>query len=354
MREVGSSKLDQEERLEDWIVADPSVLGMGLAVVARQVQTSFGGRIDILALDSDANLLVFELKKGRTPREVIAQLLDYGSWVKNLTFADLDRVSQQWQGKTLATLFETAFGAGLPETVNASHSLILVGSELDDSSERIINYLADQYDVSINAVFFRFFQDSGSEFVGRAWLRDPVETIEQAESRMRAPWSGEWFVNAGEGAYRNWDDNRQYGYVSAGQGEKYSRPLRNLKVGDRIFAYMKGLGYVGYGEITNEAIPIAHFVVEDLGKHLLELPLKSSHAAENSDSRELGEWVVGVRWLRALPREEAKTFKGIFANQNIVCKLRDSRTLEFLRAEFDVVATPSPPNQRLEPTAQGR
>ena len=43
-----------------------------MAVVARQVQTAFGGRIDILALDAEANLLVLELKRERTPREVIA------------------------------------------------------------------------------------------------------------------------------------------------------------------------------------------------------------------------------------------------------------------------------------------
>lgn len=351
LRELGSSRLDQERRLEDWIAADPGVLGMQMAVVARQVQTAFGGRIDILALDQDANLLVLELKRERTPREVIAQLLDYGSWVKTLDFADLDRLSQQWQGKALPLVFDAAFGVALPETVNASHSLVLVASELDDSSERIINYLADQYGVSINAVFFRFFQDASSELLGRAWLRDPIETIERGESRRRAPWPGEWFVNVGEGPYRTWSDNRRYGYIGAGQGEKYSRPLRNLKVGDRLFAYMKGLGYVGHGEVVKEAVPIAEFMVEELGKRLLDLPLDAPHASENSDSPTLSEWAVAVKWLKALPREEAKTFRGAFANQNIVCKLRDSKTLEFLHTEFGVPGAVRPPNQALHPTA---
>jgi hypothetical protein len=128
-----------------------------------------------------------------------------------------------------------------------------VASALDESSERIITYLSEEHSVSINAVFFNFFRDDSSGFLGRAWLKDPVETIERSESRKRAPWTRYWFVNAGEGPHRNWNDNIQYGYISAGQGEKYSRPLRHLKVGDRIFAYMKGLGYVGYGEVTNEA-----------------------------------------------------------------------------------------------------
>ncbi len=97
---------------------------------------------------------------------------------------------------------------------------------------------------------------------------------------------------------------------------------------------MKGLGYVGYGEVTKEAIPIDLFVVDELRKPLLELPLRAPLAHENHDNPSLAEWAVGVRWLKTFSRDEAKTFKGAFANQNIVCKLRDASTLDYLRAEF--------------------
>ena len=99
---------------------------------------------------------------------------------------------------------------------------------------------------------------------------------------------------------------------------------------------MRGIGYVGYGEVTKQATPIGNFVVDQLGKPLLELPLRAARAAENKDSPEKAEWVVGVRWLKEVHREQAKTFKGVFANPNIVCKLRDPKTLEFLRSEFGV------------------
>jgi hypothetical protein len=334
LQPISVSALDQEQRLEDWIASDPTIVGMDLVIIGRQVQTAFGGRIDLLALDPEGNCVAIELKRGRTPRDVIAQLLDYGSWIKGLGYNELDRIAQQWRQKGLTTLFEEAFGLAIPETVNANHNLIIVASELDDSSERIITYLSEEHSVSINAVFFSFFYDGSSEFLGRAWLKDPIETIERAESRKRAPWTGYWFVNVGEGEHRNWDDNTKYGYIGAGQGEKYSGPLRHLKVGDRIFAYMKGRGYVGYGEVTKEAVPIGNFVVDELGKPLLEMPLRAPRAAENKDSPDLAEWAVGIKWSKVFSREQAKTFKGVFANQNIVCKLRDSKTLEYVRAEF--------------------
>lgn len=335
LKELGASRLDEERRLEDWIVVDPAVLGMRLAVVGRQVSTPFGGRIDVLALDQESNCVVLELKRDRTPREVVAQLLDYASWVSGLGYADLDKIAQRFRQKGLHAVFEESFGATISETVNKSHNLILVASELDDSSERIINYLVEEHAVSINAVFFRFFRDGSTELLGRAWLRDPEQTIERAESRKSTPWSGRWFVNVGEGTHRNWDDNREYGYLSAGGGEQYSGPLRKLSVGDRIYAYMKGLGYVGFGEVTKAATPIADFIVERTGERLLDLPLRAPLVNEHRDSPSMGEWVFGINWLKTYPREQAQTFKGVFANQNIVCKLRDPRTLEFLHSVFD-------------------
>lgn len=334
-RALASSRPDSEQRLEDWIFADPSILGMQVAVIGRQVPAEHG-KIDILAMDADANLLVLELKRDRTPRDAVAQLLDYGSCARTFDFATLDGLSQKWQNKSLPQVYESAFGGPIPETVNSSHILILVAAKLDDSSERIINYLADEHGVSINAVFFSFFQEAGIELLGRAWLRDPTETVEQADSRRRAPWLGEWFVNVGEGPHRNWDDNRKYGYIGAGQGEQYSRPLTKPKVGDRLFAYMKGRGYVGYGEVVGEAVPIADFVVEEEGKALLDLPLQAPNADENRDLPDMCEWAVAVNWIKTFPREEAKTFSGAFANQNIVCKLRNAETLRFLHAEFGV------------------
>jgi hypothetical protein len=48
----------------------------------------------------------------------------------------------------------------------------------------------------------------------------------------------------------------------------------------------------------------------------------------------VSEWVVGVHWIKSPPREQAKTFSGIFANQNVVCKLRHEQTLKFVQSEF--------------------
>jgi hypothetical protein len=181
---IAKSRLDQEQRLEDWITADPSLLGMDdIAIIGRQVHTTFGGRIDLLALNSSADCVVLELKRDRTPREVVAQILEYAAWVRDLNYEELDEIAQEFCRKDLKAVFKDAFNEDIPDIVNAGHHLIVVASAMDDSSERIIDYLSEVHDLSINAVFFTVFRDDHGEHIGRAWLKDPIVTAERSEPK---------------------------------------------------------------------------------------------------------------------------------------------------------------------------
>lgn len=330
---LSKRKLDQEQRLEDWVSADPSLLGLDVMVIGRQVQTTYGGRIDLLGIDQDGDLALIELKRDKTPRDIIAQVLDYASWVDDLGHEDIALIGSRYLGKPLIAAFQERFDTPLPENINGRHQIVIVAAELDDASERIAQYLADRHSISINVVFFNVFEHDGKELVARSWLMDPEVVEERSETRKRAPWSGFWYVNLGSEHDRSWSDRRKYGFVSAGGGEKYSDKLKKLKQGDRLFAYIKGEGYVGYGEVTQERIVAAEFHPEGASVPLPQLDLET---AVRPDPVRNGneEYAVGVRWLKAFDQREAKRFNGAFANQNVVCKLRDTATLDFLRTEF--------------------
>ncbi|HDH27852.1 MAG TPA: DUF91 domain-containing protein [Euryarchaeota archaeon] len=336
LKELPTSSLEAEYILEDWIAKDSSLLGMELLMIGRQVTTGFGGRIDLLAIDRQGDITIIELKRDRTPRDIVAQVLDYASWIRRLSYKDLDSIASAYIKKDLSSAFVEFFDEAIPENINVNHKMLIVASEFDDSSQRIVEYLAEEYQVNINAIFFSIFTDDQGKLVGRAWLMDPEDVQDRAESRKQAPWSGFWFVNVGEGQHRNWDDNVKYGYIGAGQGPKYSDPLKKLKEGDPIFAYMKGLGYVGFGIVREPAKMVKDFVVEGDQKTLLDVPLTAPNAADNRDDPKLCEWAVGVDWKKIFDRNDARYFKGIFANQNIVCKLRHKRTIDFLRTQFEV------------------
>ncbi|MDD5007252.1 MAG: endonuclease NucS [Syntrophorhabdaceae bacterium] len=328
-----SGKLDREDRLEDWIVRDSSLLGLNVLIFGRQVQTGFGGRIDLLAIDQTGNLIIIELKKDKTPRDIVSQVLDYATWVKELNLSQVEAIANEFLTTGLEVTFREHFGIDLPETINTEQRMVIVASEIDAASERIVQYLSDKFGVDINVVFFTYFKNDNEELLGRSWLIDPQIIEDKTESRRKGPWSGFWYVNIDE----NWEDCRQHGFVSAGGGKKYSDPLQKLKIGDKIFAYLKGSGYVGYGEVVKEVVSVAEFIDGKTNKALLSLQLKESPQFEkNLNDPERLDYLVGTKWIKSFPKSEAKSFKGAFANQNIVCKLRDEKTLDFLNQKFDV------------------
>ena len=89
-------RLDNEDRLEEWIAQDASLLGLDLLIIGRQVRTPTSGRIDLLAIDEDGDIVVLELKRDKTPREVVAQGLDYASWVAGLLPGQIEEIAQDY------------------------------------------------------------------------------------------------------------------------------------------------------------------------------------------------------------------------------------------------------------------
>lgn len=171
-----------------------------------------------------------KLKRDRTLREIIAQVLDYASWVQSLTAPQIYERAQNYLGRGLASVFSERFGASPPERLNQSHSMVIVASALDPSSQRIVRYLSETHGVAINTAFFTVFEEAGQTLLTTDWLLDQQEVAVRSEAKVQAPWQGLWYVNAGEGEHRSWEDMRRYGFVAAGGGEKWSGPL-----GQRVF-----------------------------------------------------------------------------------------------------------------------
>lgn len=190
---VVESKIDYEKSLEDIVAKDPSLVTQGLLVIGRQVEiTPNPGFLDILCMDADGTVHVLELKRDKTSRDVIAQTLDYGSWAANLSLDDLDAICRKYSDVSLGERFAEHFGTSLPEAVNLEQRFTIVASELDPTSERIVEFLSSTYDVPINAVFFRYFEDSNGQFLARTWLIDPAEskTSTSRARRKHRPWNG--------------------------------------------------------------------------------------------------------------------------------------------------------------------
>lgn len=351
LEKIEINALDNEERLEVILEKDISIASPYWMVIGRQVYTEYGHYVDLLALDRDGNLVVLELKKNKTPREVVAQLLDYGSWVKGLKDDDIAAIFDDYiskyhpekKGISLDDAFKTQFGlTELPDDLNEAHQLVVVASSLDDSTERIVNYLSEENNVNINALFFRVFKDGDREYLSRMWFIDPSVPAPVVSGEEKEPWNGEFYVSFGHAENdRRWEDAVKYGFVSAGGGSWYTKTLSQLEKGRRVWVNIPGVGYVGVGEVVSTVVNVDEFVIKENGieRTLTKKDLVGPFILVRSDDPEKSEYMVGVKWIKTVDLNHAIKEKGFFGNQNTVCKpvtKKWSHTVERLKKRFEV------------------
>jgi hypothetical protein len=330
------------------IVSQPAILSNEWLLIGQQESTGFGGRIDLLAIAPDASLILVELKRDKTPREVVAQAIDYAAWVENLTSEQISDIYQRFVRKrtglpaSLNEAFRKQFGDDLPEDeLNASHQIVIVASELDPGSERIINYLNNR-GIPVNALFFQVFSHAGSQLLSRAWLIDPGSTqmnaaVTASSKGEKEPWNGEFYVSYG--GNRSWADAERLGFISAGGGAWYSRTLDQLEPGDRVWAKIPGKGFVGVG-VVEEAVQQADdmvFSTSEGEKSFFDAINNGEYYREFASDPDKAERVVRIHWLQTVPEDQAINETGFFGNQNSVCKPATPKwrhTVEQLKRHF--------------------
>lgn len=348
--QLQATGLNLESRLEDILDGNIGIANPGWLVIGRQIDTGFGSRLDLLAIDEVGNLIVLELKRDQTPREVIAQVLEYGAWVSKVRAEDIAQIYARYVARYHpergSQSFDDAFRQRfqlkeVPEELNQSHQLAVVASQFDETSERIVNYLADEYGVEINALFFSVFKDGDREYLARVWLRDPSETEPDLEAHEAADWNGEFYVSYGGG--RNWEEARKYGFIRGGGGTFYSQTLKLLSPGNRVWVNIPGTGYVGVGEVVETRRPIEEFLVN--GSNGLPVPiteltsLQVAQGKPSTEDPETAEYLVRIQWDKTVPEAEAVKELGLFGSQHTVARPRTKKwghTVERLMTRFGI------------------
>lgn len=335
-----------ESKLESLILADPEILDAKLLLLGSQVATRFGKFIDVLGIDEDGVIHILELKREKTPRDVVAQVLDYASWILELGNDEIrDVFDSNHPGESFDEAFAQRFdGAPVPDELNSDHVMTIVASDLDSGTERIVAYLNNRHGLPINVMLFRYFMDAGHEYLARTWLiNDDVAAPASAAAKgksTKASWNGrDWYVSFGDEGSREWSDAERYGFISAGGGEWYSRTLKGLPVGAQVFVHIPQRGYVGVGIVEAPAMEAesAHLEVSGETRSFRSLELKGTYIHPvREDGSDNSEYIVPVRWLATVPREEAFWRSGLFANQNSACKLRNQFTIEEVGQRFAI------------------
>ena len=163
---------DTETLLEETLVKNPDLMLPRLRLVGRQTPTE-GGPLDLLGVDEDGRLVVFELKRGTLSRDAVAQIIDYAS--------DLDSKSDV----ELAEHITANSGVGGIENIDDFEEwytqnteaegleslkpmrMFLVGLGADDRTERMVRFLAENSAMDISLLTFHGFAHEGKTLLAR-------------------------------------------------------------------------------------------------------------------------------------------------------------------------------------------
>lgn len=175
---VKETKLKQEklleEKLEDWICADGSILGEPLLIIGRQVIIpDVKDRLDLLALDPQGNSVIIELKRGKLKDPVDMQALRYASYISKWQFSDFENLARNYlnQGNDPEFNFNAFFetfceNAGVDEIpdINTDQRVIIVGSSVKEKLGSVALWLYG-HTVDIKVIEVHAFKDGDDFFI---------------------------------------------------------------------------------------------------------------------------------------------------------------------------------------------
>ena len=176
-------KTETEELLERILTKNPNMLQNGLELVGRQLDTA-GGPLDLLGVDSEGKLVVFELKRGRLNRDAVAQAIDYAS---SLAAMDLDSLYRHIaersgnQGIQKIDDFKEWYDKNYSDPDHDPDSLmppriVLVGLGVDETTARMVSYLASG-GLDVSLLTFHGFRQGGDTLLARNVRVDGSDTL---------------------------------------------------------------------------------------------------------------------------------------------------------------------------------
>jgi hypothetical protein len=132
-----------EKKIQKWADAHPDMLNEGkpMLSIGCEMNTTLGHAIDNLFIDGNGTLVVCEAKRGKAPREVISQLLDYAAFVDGLSWDDLEKYCQKRHKKTIDAACQEVFGRVFPKDAKLSHRLMVLAENFDEQIMKQALYL---------------------------------------------------------------------------------------------------------------------------------------------------------------------------------------------------------------------
>ena len=136
-----------------------------ILIIGRQVTTNLNTFIDLIGIDEFGNTVVIELKRDKTPRETLAQLIEYASFIDNLDYEQLNDIFQNYSGEEvgLEEYHQQYYQNGQSQNIswNKNSKLVIVAQDISKEIKQTSLYLRKK-GIDVYCVEFKYFVNNSN------------------------------------------------------------------------------------------------------------------------------------------------------------------------------------------------
>ena len=162
-------KIDNfEQDLEKLLEKNPQYFfeESNILIVGRQIATNLDTFIDLLGIDKSGNTIVIELKRDKTPRETVSQILEYASFIENLDYEQINNIFKNYYGNEseLEDYHREYFSNNENEKVsfNKRIKLLIIAQSITNEIKQTAIYLR-KIGLDIFCMEFKYFKTKSGE-----------------------------------------------------------------------------------------------------------------------------------------------------------------------------------------------
>ena len=159
-----SQRVLERYDIQEWIEKTPEILGEDLLIVSKELLLPSGSRLDLLAIDKNAKLVIVEIKRDDSGKDVDWQAIKYTSYCSNFL---VDEIISHYASYLKSDEEEAKsrieeFVDEELEILNHSQRIILVAKEYHSDVISAVLWLRD-YGINIECLRLEPFIDGNGE-----------------------------------------------------------------------------------------------------------------------------------------------------------------------------------------------
>lgn len=262
---------------------------------------------DIMALDAEGDLYIFELKRWEGKQENLLQVLRYGQMFGKSKYDDLAELYRKYQHNSDADLygdFQAYFDKAIPkEKYNQKQHFVIVTNGLDQATVESILYWKD-CGLQIDAIIYWIFEINGEYYLEMSPYSQ-IEGFLDYETNF-------YLLNTNNRYGSEYTDQMLTAHKAAAYAPGWREKIQRFQKGDLVFLYKSGTGIVAYGYADGVLNKCTCDGIADYEYNMHLKPFVDIHAFPISPSEMKVIANYGFTFLQTLvsmPEDAAKALK---------------------------------------------